>query len=223
MHSTCHPIWDFLRVFVNMGLSDIVLVLCRLLHMGLSRMGFSHKGLSYISLFHMGLSYKGSSYMGLSYMGLSFMNLSYKFLSTSLSYTGLYYMGLSYVSFSYMGLSYKGLSYMSLSYTRMSYMGLSYMGLSYTDPCPLSQAPSSILQVGSQQTGTAPVTEQVTPPTCQALPRVPTVPPIHGAAHPPAELEVPQSPSPGCALLHGTSPAPHLHSWIRFASLIIGL
>lgn len=64
MHSTCHPIWDFLRVFVNMGLSDIVLVLCRLLHMGLSRMGLSHKGLSYISLFHMGLSYKGSSYMG---------------------------------------------------------------------------------------------------------------------------------------------------------------
>ncbi|XP_052555594.1 B-cell antigen receptor complex-associated protein beta chain isoform X10 [Tympanuchus pallidicinctus] len=49
---------------------------------------------------------------------------------------------------------------MGLSYTGLSYTGLSYTGLSYTGPCPLSQAPSPILQVGSQQTGTAPVTAQ---------------------------------------------------------------
>lgn len=185
MHSTCHHTWNFLCVFVHMGSSYMGLSCTDLSYKSLYYVGFStwvcpvwvwptRACLSYMGLSYMGLSYKGSSYMGLSYMGLSFVGLSYMVLPS----TGLYKVGLSHMSLSYMG----------LSYMCMSYMGLSYMG-----PCPLSQAPSPILQVGSQQTGTAPVTAQVTPPTCRALPHVPTVPPIHGAARPQQSWRCPKA------------------------------
>lgn len=47
--------------------------------------------------------------------------------------------------------------------------GTSYMGLSYMGSWPLSQGPSPVLQVGSQQTGTAPGAAQVTSQTHWAL------------------------------------------------------
>lgn len=58
-----------------------------------------------------------------------------------------------------------------------SHLEMSSVGSSYRSPWPVSQSPSPVLQVGSQHSGTAPVTAQVTSQTRWALSCVPRVPP----------------------------------------------
>lgn len=104
-----------------------------------------------------------------------------------------------------------------------TYTGLSYTGLSYMSSWPLSEGPS-VLQVGRQQTRTAPSAAQVTSQTHRALPYLcpqgPSRPRwlCHEGAAPLRSWRCPithrPSPSqrrfPGCHLLRGISPALHL-------------